>query len=758
MSYTLLVIESPGKIKKLEEILGKKYKIVASYGHIYDLPIKKMGIDFENNYKPEYEFLEKSLKNIKIIKDMYKNAKEVILASDQDREGEFISYSIAELLKLKKPKRIVFNEITENAIKNALKNVRTLDYNLINAQKTRRIIDRIVGYKIQPYLQFRQSAGRVQSILVKLIIEKENEIKNSKYENYYLVNGLFNKNITAKLSLANKLAHIDKIEIENLIKEMKNANYIVEDIKKSKEIRSPSAPFITSTLQQEAGKIHGFTTKQTMSIAQKLYENGHITYMRTDSVMLSNESLESIEKYIIKNYGKEYSSKFNYINKSKNAQEAHEAIRPTHIENININGTDEEKKLYKLIWNRGVASQMAKAQLDIMKLIITFKNKKYYFESKMSKIVFDGYLKIYRNESEEEEEIIQENVKLGETLKYKKIMAEEKYNRNLTRYNEVSLVKKLEELEIGRPATYANMIEKIQERQYVIKKDIEGETKHILNYILTNKIEKEKKEIKIGQEYNKLVPTEIGNITNDYLEKNFSEIMDYNFTAEMENKLDEISNGKEIWINVIDKFYKKFIKSFKNLSKLSTNKEIKNLGYPLQGKWKEYEVKILLGRYGYYVCLFKNNECEKKAPIKDPEIFKIKDIDKLFEYPKELGKYNDKMVELKKGRFGLYLYYNNKNYGSSEIIDKIDFHEAIKIIKEKDKELIKTITNNKVIYSIKIGKYGPFINYKNKLKNVNVKIPEKYHKLLEKITYDDIKSILENAYVNKKRFRKFTKK
>lgn len=752
----LIIVESPTKAHKIQKILGSKYKVIASMGHIMDLPPTKLSID-ENTFEVNYEFLERNMKNIENIKSNAKKASKIIIASDPDREGEFIAYSITQLLNIKKPRRMTYNEITEEAINSALKNIRSLDNSLISAQKARRVIDRLVGYKIQPYLNFQQSAGRVQSVLVRLIIEKEKEIEKTPYNNFYVIKGNFVVNkqeLTATLLSDNKNAHVEHKDIKKLIKLLQTHTYIIKNIKVSKETKSPSPPFTTSSLQQEANNKYGFSSKQTMSTAQKLYEQGYITYHRTDSTNLSNNFLEQINKYIVKTYGENYANKYNYVSKVKNSQEAHEAIRPTKLTTMPNFKDKTQEKLYNLILQRTLSSQMSKTTLEATKIYIPLNNE-YYFEIINRKILFDGYLKLYNNMHMDDN--ITKNdlskLKINDILNYTSINAEEKYLKNMAHYTEAQLIKQMEDKGIGRPSTYANMIEKIQLRNYVIKKDIEGENKEITNYIITPKKIKENKENKqIGAEQNKFVSTNLGNIINSYLIKNFPTIMDYEFTNEMEEGLDKISNGELSYKNYVEKFYKTFMKSFKNLEKLSS-KDSKVIT-----KWKDYDVKLELKHYGQVVSLYKNDELIKMAPFKgsSPKDLTDKFLKELFKYPKKIGTYKEIPIMLNKGKFGLYLSLDKNKYSlpyvNKQQDENITENEAVKLIKKKDKQHINTVDK----YKIMEGDYGYYIKYKNKFKNVNIKIPEEYHDKLMKLTVDDIDKIIKYNYENK--YNKFKKK
>ena len=690
------------------------------------------------------------------------------MAADEDREGEAIAASLADVLNLKNPKRIVFNEITKTAITNALKKPGKINYDLVRAQETRRFLDRIVGFKLSPVLwsniAMNLSAGRVQSVVVKLIIEKEAEIQKLKQEAFFKITGKLHsksdisnklnvtlyeidKDKTNDKSIKGNICKLTKKEhIEKIMKVIDKSSLKIKLIENKTSKRNPAPPFITSTLQQEASRKFGFNIKSTMSIAQKLYEGGHITYMRTDSTNLSEEALKGCQDYILKNYGKKYHNKKNYVSKSKNAQEAHEAVRPTHIENQNIQGTPQEMKLYSLIWKRTVASQMASAEISINNIYVEIIYKKvipYYFLAVNESIIFEGFLKVYNIKNEEDDDELQKsntNFKKGDDLDYELIEGKEEFPKSIGRYNEASLVKKLEDYGIGRPSTYASIISKIQERRYVEKVDIDGVEKTI--NICTLKKNKEMKwtnsKTLLGKEKQKLVPTSIGVEVTKYLIDHFENIMDYKFTANLENDLDKIADGKKNWDAILSEFWNEFKPKIELLTKETKKKnDGRLLGvYPNT----QNEIYATLARYGPVVKLVNGKD------IKYVSIDKPLDVDKitldqaieLLEYPKKLGEYKNMDILLNKGKYGKYIKYNNKNYNLPE--GKIDLDSIIKIIEGKNKDIINEFTINKKSYQIREGKYGPYISFNNGKKIKFVSIPK--NKDPKKINADEVKQLI----------------
>lgn len=763
MTKKLFIVESPGKINKLGSILGNEYIVAASVGHVQDLVKKDLGIDVNNNFKMTYQVSTDKKKVVSNLKSLMKSCNEVILAADEDREGEAIAASLADVLKLKDPKRVVFNEITKSALTNALKNPRKINYNLVRAQETRRALDRLVGWKLSPLLWQnvapKLSAGRVQSVVVKLIIDKENEIEGLNQKSYFKLYGKFHskdnkenvlsvtlyeldKNKTTKTSIKGDILKLNKKkDVEKLLNVLNESTYSINLIEDKISKRNPSPPFITSTLQQEASKKFSFNIKSTMSIAQKLYERGYITYMRTDSTSLSNEALKSAGDYIINNFGKEYHNKKQYVSKSKNAQEAHEAIRPTKLNKPDIEGPTEQKKLYSLIWKRTIASQMSAAKISVNNIYIEIIHNKvipYYFLATNENIIFEGFLKVYNIKSDDDEELQKANTnfKKGDKLNYDEIEAKEEYPKSIGRYNEANLVKKLEDLGIGRPSTYASIINKIQERNYIEKVNLDGEEKKTNNAKMKpNKgIKWTENKTTLGKEKQKLIPTSIGKLVNEYLCNNFDNVMDYKFTANLENNLDKIVDGKKMWTGVLQDFWDDFSPKIENLSQ---NKIKLNTGR-LLGEHPDNgcEMYATIARYGPVVKLI-DGENIKYAGIDKPlniDNITLEQAIKLFEYPKTIGLYNSKEVTVNKGKYGVYVKYNDKSYPLKKETNNLE--EIIKIIKDKNKDIIKEIKIKNKSYQIRNGQYGPYISYKAGTKVKFKKIPQ--NKKPENLTEDDI--------------------
>ncbi|MFW6094825.1 MAG: type I DNA topoisomerase, partial [Bacteroidota bacterium] len=567
MEDNLVIVESPAKAKTIKKFLGKNFLVKSSYGHIRDLEKKNFGIDIDNNYQPRYTIPENKKEIVKELKDIAKKANVVWLATDEDREGEAIAWHLYQVLELspEKTKRIVFHEITKGAIQKAIKNPRDIDVNLVNAQTARRILDRLVGFELSPVLWKKVkpslSAGRVQSAAVRLIVEREREILNFKSTSSYKVTGTFvSGKEQFRADLNQKLK--EEKEAKEFLEKCKSAAFQVDSVTKKPAKKHPSAPFITSTLQQEASRKLGFSVARTMRVAQKLYEAGKITYMRTDSVNLSNSAISSASEVIEKSFGKKYVKTRKYQTKAKGAQEAHEAIRPTYIQNREIGGTEPEKKLYELIWKRTVASQMSDAELEKTNVKITISNDDKYFNASGEVIKFDGFLKLYiestDEENEKEETGLLPELREDDNLSYKEIRAIQKFSNHPPRYTEASLVRKMEELGIGRPSTYAPTISTIQERGYVVREDRPGTSRKYKEIVLTENVGVNNKTENAGAEKKKLFPNDIGMVVNDFLNKHFPEIVNYNFTADVEQDFDKIAQGYIEWSKMIDDFYKKF--------------------------------------------------------------------------------------------------------------------------------------------------------------------------------------------------------
>jgi len=770
MIDNLVIVESPAKAKTIERFLGKDFHVTSSMGHIRDLSKKDFGIDIKNNYKPEYIVPNDKKKIVADLKKLVKEAKLVWLASDEDREGEAIAWHLAEVLKLdpSKTRRIVFHEITRDAILDSIKNFRSIDNNLVNAQQARRILDRLVGFELSPILWKKVkpalSAGRVQSVAVRLIVEREREIINFKHSFYFRISGLFfspeNKNQNSKFRAEVDQRFKDKKEATAFLEKCKNASFQVSDVVKKPSRKSPSAPFITSTLQQEASRKLGFSVSQTMSVAQRLYEAGYITYMRTDSVNLSQLALNVAKKVIKEEYGEKYVNIHNYKTKAKGAQEAHEAIRPTYIENKSIEGTNAEKRLYELIWKRTVASQMSNAEFEKTTAEIEISNSSEKFIAQGEVLKFDGFLKLYMESSDDDNDEDTKGLlpplKKGQSLEALEITAVQKYTNTPVRYTEASLVKKLEELGIGRPSTYAPTISTIQNRGYVLKTDREGKERVYSFLRLSNGMieEKEEKEI-YGREKGKLFPDNIGMIVNDFLVEYFKEILDYNFTAEVEKEFDDIADGRIDWTKMIDDFYHPFHKKVEKTLEVSDySKGEREVGVdPGSGK----PVIARMGRYGPIVQIGETDAESEEKPryaslLKGQhlETITLEEALDLFKLPRNLGKYEDKEMVVGIGKFGPYIRHNNKFYSLKRGIDdpyEITTQRAIELINEKRQQdknrIIKTFEDEPDLQILN-GRWGPYIVYK---KN-NYKIPR--GREAAKLSKDDCLEIIKNTPAKKK--------
>ena len=841
----LVIVESPNKIKKIQSILGSDYQVMASVGHIMDLDSGSMSVDIKNNFEPTYSINKDKVDVVKKLKSAVKEADTILLATDGDREGEMIAWSLAETLKLKNPKRIVFYAITKKDLDDAIKNPRQINYDLVQAQQSRRILDRIVGYEISPTLwrsiKASLSAGRVQSVVVKLILDKENEIKNffDKDENtYFKFYGTFldnnntpfktimNNNILTKKSKKNinltdsdnsSISVSDTDETENIsndslddnskiakIKGKDNAHKIMTLLTKSKfsidkidkkiSIRNPSPPFTTSTLQQEAGRKLGFAIKRTDNAAQKLHHAGYITYIRTDSVSLSEEALKNIKSYVNDTYGKEYYRKMQYKSKNNNTQEAHEAIRPTDVfmesvESQNKHGLgNDEIRLYSLIWKRTVASQMSPAKFNQKLVVINIdKLKEYNFSTLVEKVAFNGFLAVYNinnienddnnDDNENNMELYDSIPDIGKNIKVNNLCGSQDYDRPAVRYTEATLVKILDpsQLNIGRPATYSSIINKIQDRGYVEKKNIDGVKKEIISWSWSPKddiIDEKKGELCIGKETNKLVITSTGKLVTDFLIKYFPEIMEYKFTADMENKLDEIAEGKLNWTKMLNDFYSKFHPYVERL--IDQKVDIIDENTRILGNHPEFGVQIMatIGQHGPMLKMADPNYKSKAiyAPIKKPltlENITLTEALKLLEYPKNLGKYKRSHVILAKGQYGFYLKCGDNNYQIKEDNpEELTLEMAIEIIENGNKEKEDKIKNNlwngkdeKYIYAVKEGQYGKYIQVdplikpksKTQKKPLFIKFPKNV--TIEELNLEKIKDIVNgyNKYSKEKK-------
>ena len=774
MQENLVIVESPAKAKKIEEFLGKDYKVMSSYGHIRDLKKKELSIN-EKTMEPDYEIPEEKKKLVTELKTNAKKAKKIWLASDEDREGEAISWHLCEVLGLdeEKTNRIVFHEITKQAILDAIKNPRHLDMNLVNAQQARRVLDRLVGFKLSPILWRKVkpalSAGRVQSVAVRLIVEREREIQKFQSVPYYRVTAIFAL-ISDSGNATEVKAELDQRfntheEVEAFLEKCKDAKFMVESVTKKPLKRSPAPPFTTSTLQQEAARKLGFTVVQTMMIAQKLYESGRITYMRTDSVNLSTLCTNASKDEIIREYGKEYSQARAYHTSSKGAQEAHEAIRPTYMNEPTIEGTVQEKRLYELIWKRTIASQMADAQLEKTTISINIGNTSEKFVATGEVVSFDGFLKVYLESTDDEEHAedashILPALKEGDELQRREILATEKYSLAPARYTEASLVKKLEDLGIGRPSTYAPTISTIQQRQYVVKGDKTGEERTFtIDSLKGIKITQKLKKEMAGSEKGKLLPTDIGIVVNDFLMENFPNIMNYNFTADVEKKFDDIAEGKTEWTNWMKDFDKGFEPEVKEVLEARNQHKAgeRNLGNdPKTGK----PVFVKIGRFGPVVQIGSAEDKDKPQFAQLPsdksiETITLEEALELFKLPRELGEYEGITVTVGSGRYGPYILHNRKYVSIPKEDDPltITLDRAIELIKEKreaeEKRHLKVFDEDDKM-EILNGKYGPYIAYDGK----NYRIPKAKHESAEELTYEECMEIIKAAPEPKTRGRK----
>ena len=765
MQENLVIVESPAKAKKIEEFLGKDYKVMSSYGHIRDLKKKELSIN-EQTMEPDYEIPDEKKKLVTELKATAKKAKKIWLASDEDREGEAISWHLCEVLGLdeEKTSRIVFHEITKPAILDAIQHPRHLDMNLVNAQQARRVLDRLVGFKLSPVLWRKVkpalSAGRVQSVAVRLIVEREREIQKFKSESYYRVSAIFalineNGNATEVKAELDKRFKTHE-EVEAFLEKCKDAKFTVEAVNKKPLKRTPAPPFTTSTLQQEAARKLGFTVSQTMMIAQKLYESGRITYMRTDSVNLSTLCTNASKDEIIKVYGSEYSQPRAYHTHSKGAQEAHEAIRPTYMNETSIDGTSQEKRLYELIWKRAIASQMADAQIEKTTINIHIDNAEEKFVANGEVITFDGFIKVYRESTDDEDGTedathILPAMKVGDELQRREITATEKFSAAPLRYTEASLVKKLEDLGIGRPSTYAPTISTIQQREYVQKGDKKGvERSYTIDSLKGIKVtQRVKKEI-AGNEKGKLLPTDIGIVVNDFLMENFPGIMDYNFTANVEQKFDDIAEGKTEW----NKWMKTFDKDFEpEVSKVMNARSEHKAGErelgtdPKTGK----PVFVKIGRFGPVAQIGSAEDKDKPLFAQLPSNLSIETITleealELFKLPRELGEFEGTKVSVGTGRFGPYVQHNRKYVSIPKGEDPmtITLDRAIELIQEKreteQKRHLKSFAEDEKLELLN-GKYGPYIAYDGK----NYRLPKNKMENVEALTYEECMTIIKEA-------------
>ena len=743
MSKNLVIVESPAKAKTIEKFLGKDYKVLSSYGHIRDLRKKDFSIEIEKDFAPVYEIPAEKKDLVKELKKAAKDADMVWLASDEDREGEAIAWHLYEVLGLKpeKTKRIVFHEITKNAILNAIDNPRDIDLNRVDAQQARRVLDRIVGFELSPILWKKikpaLSAGRVQSVTVRLIVEREKEIKAFKSEPYYrVVARMIPDGLTAAVNAELNKRLTTEQEATALLEACKNATFTVGDVTVKPVKKSPAPPFTTSTLQQEASRKLGFTVSQTMMVAQRLYESGHITYMRTDSLNLSSLAISTISNEIKEQIGSEYLKVRKYHTSSKGAQEAHEAIRPTYINKHEISGTAQEKKLYNLIWKRTIASQMADAVLEKTNVDIAISNRSEKFTATGEVVKFDGFLKVYMESGDEDnadnasEVDMLPPVKTGMAMTAESISATERFTQHPPRYTEATLVKKLEELGIGRPSTYAPTISTIQNREYVEKGEKAGEKRSFKVYTLKNgAIKSAVKSENSGSEKGKLIPTDIGVIVNDFLQEYFPSIMDYNFTAIVEGTFDKIAEGEEKWSDGIGNFYKTFHPDVDKVSNLRLERKVgeRMLGNdPKTGK----PVSVKIGRFGPVVQLGSADDEEKPqfaSLNKDQSIntLTLEEALKLFDLPRDLGEFEGAVVTVAVGRFGPYVKHAGKFVSIPKELkpETMTLEDAQKLIVDKReseaKKVLRTFDEEPELEVLN-GRFGVYIAYKKK----NYKIPK----------------------------------
>ncbi len=742
MAENLVIVESPAKARTIEKFLGKDFTVKSSFGHVRDLAKKNFGIDIKNNFAPQYEISSDKKKIVSELKKIANKANYIWLASDEDREGEAIAWHLSEVLKLDKTKtkRIVFHEITKTAIQKAIGEPRQINLNLVNAQQARRVLDRLVGFELSPVLWKKVkpslSAGRVQSVAVRLIVEREREIRNFKSSSFYKTIAEFSINRsgeTLKAELNENL--LLKNEVIELLNNCKSASYFIIDIQTKPGKKSPPPPFTTSTLQQEASRKLGFSVSQTMTVAQKLYEAGKITYMRTDSVNLSNLALQTAKNKISEQFGEKYYQFRKYKTKSKGAQEAHEAIRPTYLDNATITGNTREQRLYELIWKRTIASQMqdAKFEKTTANISISESDKKFIATGEVLK--FDGFLKLYSESTDNG----QEQKPAGQLPELKKddqlgllnILSTQRFSYQPPRYTEASLVRKLEELGIGRPSTYAPTISTIQNRGYVVKEDRTGNERKFETILLLNGRLKEESKTEIaGTEKSKLFPTDIGMVVNDFLIQNFKNILDYNFTANIEKQFDDIAVGKKLWTEMINKFYYPFHDQVENtLEHTKRNSGERKLGIDTESG---REVSVKIGKYGPVVQIGTSEENEKPrfAGLRKEqhlETISLEEALELFKLPRQIGTFEDKEMVVGIGRFGPYVRHNSKFYSLKKDIDDpytIEHLRAIELIQKKreadKKKLIKEFSEDKDL-KILNGKWGAYITYKKK----NYKIPKK---------------------------------
>ncbi len=778
MAKNLVIVESPAKAKTIEGYLGKDFIVTSSYGHIRDLEKRNKGVDIENGFKPIYKISEDKKKVVTELKKLSKKAETVWLATDEDREGEAISWHLKEALELEedKIKRIVFDEITKTAILNAIKNPRKIDYHLVDAQQARRILDRLVGFEVSGILwrkiRSRLSAGRVQSVAVRLIVEREREIDSFVPESRYKVvaNFIVEDDKGSKSNLKAELARYlkDEKEAEEFLKQCSVSDFIVDDVEKKPVKRSPAAPFTTSTLQQEAARKLYYSVSRTMLLAQRLYEAGKITYMRTDSVNLSDFAIDAAEQAIKNDFGKQYLQRRQFKTKSKSAQEAHEAIRPTDFNKQTVDGPKDEKALYELIWKRAIASQMSDAEIERTTAKIKITGNKDLLTAKGEVIKFDGFLKVYLEDTDEEngdngDDTILPPLKVGQKLEMKEIIATERYTRASARFTEASLVKKLEELGIGRPSTYAPTISTIQKRDYVHKEERMGTERgyKILTLNKKKEIKNEKKTEITGADKGKLFPTDIAMLVTDFLNQHFPQIMDYQFTAHVEDELDEIALGKMSYSKMLGEFYHPFHKNVEHTTETSERASGERI-LGVDPKTKK-TISVRMARFGPVAQLTDPNDPEAKPEYagirrdQKMELLTLEEALELFKLPRVVGTFEDKEIVAAIGRFGPYLRHDGKFYSLKKEYDPhtVSEEDAIIVIETKrvsDSEKFIKVFDEDTTYQILNGRWGPYLKAGKK----NVKLPKDRKPI--SFTFDECVELANNAVESKGRKKGFRKK
>ena len=765
MAKNLVIVESPAKAKTIEKFLGKGFKVASSYGHIADLPAKELGVDVSGDFSAKYIVSSDKKKLVRELQSLAKKAETVWLASDEDREGEAIAWHLANTLNLSKTnsKRIVFSEITQNAIQKAIEKPREIDFNLVNAQQARRILDRLVGYELSPVLWRKVkgglSAGRVQSVAVRIIVEREREIRNFSTEPSFRTQAIFQTE--SKKIIPSQLDKFFSSKKQALVFLEQNISteFKVSEVKKKPGKKSPPPPFTTSTLQQEASRKLYFSVSKTMNVAQRLYEAGYITYMRTDSVNLSDEAVGNINTQILSVYGEEYVQNRNFITKNKGAQEAHEAIRPTNFLNKNINVDHDQARLYELIWRRTLASQMKDAALERTQISIQADKHQNYFKAKGEVVTFDGFLKIYMEGTDDEvdeDNTILPKIETGNRVLLNQMIATERFSRPPFRFSEASLVKKMEELGIGRPSTYAPTISTIQNRKYVEKGNSDGESRSYDQLILKDKkIKIEKRSEMVGADKGKLTPTDIGMIVNDFLVENFKTILDLNFTAQVEQNFDDIANGGKDWTEMLKGFYEKFhntVEYVKENAQRESGERVLGVD-PSSGR----PVKVRLGKFGPIAQIGDPEEEEKPiyaslSPNQQLENITFEQVMQLFEMPKTIGTYQEEEVIINNGRFGPYIKHKGifVSLPKGIIASEVNLDTAIDLIEKKLKADAPIYTFNELPVTKGIGRFGPFLKWSGLFINVNKKydfdnlkdsdivdlIEEKIQKEKDKLVHD----------------------